>query len=351
MTQDQEIICEIRGAAGVVVLNRPKALNALSLGMVRELARALDAWENDSRVARVVVVSTSEKAFSAGGDIRWLHDCGKTGRHDDMLAFWGEEYILNHRIKTYPKPYVALIDGIVMGGGVGISLHGSHRIAGDRYLFAMPEVGIGFFPDVGATYALPRLPGAFGRFLALTGERIGAADALAVGLATHGVPSARMAELAVALTAPGALDEILAPFATARDPGPLQAESALIAEVFAGETLSDIVEGLKRAAAGGGAFAGKILQTITAKSPTSVAIAFEQMRRGPALDFAEAMRTEYRIVSRIARGHDFYEGVRAVVVDKDQAPRWRPATLDAVRKDDVDAYFASLGADELRLEG
>ncbi|MFJ5370546.1 enoyl-CoA hydratase/isomerase family protein, partial [Bosea sp. CER48] len=168
MTQDQEIICEIRGAAGVVVLNRPKALNALSLGMVRELARALDAWENDPQVTRVVVISTSEKAFSAGGDIRWLHDCGKAGRHEEMLAFWGEEYILNHRIKTYPKPYVALIDGIVMGGGVGISLHGSHRIAGDRYLFAMPEVGIGFFPDVGATYALPRLADGFGRFLALT---------------------------------------------------------------------------------------------------------------------------------------------------------------------------------------
>lgn len=166
MTQDQ-IICEIRGAAGVVVLNRPKALNALSLGMVRELARALDAWENDSG-SPASSSSVPARRRSAGGDIRWLHDCGKTGRHDDMLAFWGEEYILNHRIKTYPKPYVALIDGIVMGGGVGISLHGSHRIAGDRYLFAMPEVGIGFFPDVGATYALPRLPGAFGRFLALT---------------------------------------------------------------------------------------------------------------------------------------------------------------------------------------
>jgi len=351
MTQDQEIICEIRGAAGVVVLNRPKALNALSLGMVRELARALDAWENDPQVTRVVVISTGEKAFSAGGDIRWLYDCGKAGRYEDMLAFWGEEYILNHRIKTYPKPYVALIDGIVMGGGVGISLHGSHRIAGDRYLFAMPEVGIGFFPDVGATYALPRLADGFGRFLALTGERIGAADALSVGLATHGVPSERMAELADALTGRGALDEILAAFSLQRGPGPLQAERTVIADAFGGETLPEVIARLNKAAASGNAFAGKLLQTIATKSPTSVAIAFEQMRRGAGLDFAEAMRTEYRIVSRIARGHDFYEGVRAVVIDKDQAPRWQPATLDAVRQDDIAAYFAPLGAAELRLEG
>jgi enoyl-CoA hydratase len=351
MTQDREIICEIRGAAGVVVLNRPKTLNALSLGMVRELARALDAWENDPQVTRVVVISTSEKAFSAGGDIRWLHDSGKAGQHDAILAFWGEEYILNHRIKTYPKPYVALIDGIVMGGGVGISLHGSHRIAGDRYLFAMPEVGIGFFPDVGATYALPRLEGGFGSFLALTGERVGAADALAAGLATHGVPSERMAELADALTKSGSLDDILAGFTLQRGPGPLHAERAVMADAFTAPTLPEVIARLQRAAEKGSAFAGKLLQTIAVKSPTSVAIAFEQMRRGGSLDFAEAMRTEYRIVSRIARGHDFYEGVRAVVIDKDQAPRWQPATLDEVKQADIDAYFAPLGADELKLEG
>ena len=349
-TQEQEIICEIRGAAGVVVLNRPKALNALSLGMVRELARALDAWENDPQVERVVVISTSEKAFSAGGDIRWLHDSGKAGRHADMLAFWGEEYILNHRIKTYPKPYVSLIDGIVMGGGVGISLHGTHRIAGDRYLFAMPEVGIGFFPDVGATYALPRLPDAFGRFLALTGERVGAADAASVGLATHAVASERMAELANALTGRGGLDDVLAPFAIDRGPGPLEGERATIAGAFGAPTLPEVLQRLRKAAESGSSFAGKLLQTIAVKSPTSVAIAFEQMRRGASLDFAEAMRTEFRIVSRIAHGHEFYEGVRAVVVDKDQAPRWQPPTLEAVRPQDIDAYFAPLGADELRLE-
>jgi enoyl-CoA hydratase len=350
MSQDAEIICEVRGAAGVVLLNRPQALNALSLGMVRELARALDAWEDDPRVTRVVVMSASEKAFCAGGDIRSLHDLGRARRYDEMLAFWGEEYVLNARIKSYPKPYIALIDGIVMGGGVGISLHGSHRIAGERYLFAMPEVGIGFFPDVGATFALPRLPGAAGVYLALTGDRVGAADAVALGLATHAVASGRMAELADALTGRGAIDDILAGFT--QDPGPqkLAAERLTIAECFGAPSLAAILERLQAAATGGSAFAGKLLQTLRAKSPTSLAIAFEQMRRGAGFDFAEAMRTEFRIVSRVARGHDFYEGVRAVVIDKDHAPRWQPATLEAVDPAAIAAYFAPLGADELVLE-
>jgi enoyl-CoA hydratase len=349
MSQDAEIICEVRGAAGVVILNRSKALNALSLGMVRELARALDAWEHDPQVTRVVVTSASEKAFSAGGDIRHLHDLGREGRHAEMLTFWREEYILNARIKSYPKPYVALIDGIVMGGGVGISLHGSHRIAGGRYLFAMPEVGIGFFPDVGATYALPRLPDATGIYLALTGDRIGQADAVALGLATHAVPSERMAELADALAGRGQLEDILAGFVA--DPGPdkLGPSRAVIAACFGAADLAATRERLAARAAAGDAFAAKVVQTMAGKSPTSVAIAFEQMRRGATLDFAEAMRTEFRIVSRIVEGHDFYEGVRAVVIDKDHAPSWRPGTPEAVTEAAVAAYFAPLGATELVL--
>ncbi|KRE17438.1 3-hydroxyisobutyryl-CoA hydrolase [Bosea sp. Root381] len=350
MSQDAEIICELRGAAGVVLLDRPKALNALSLGMVRELARALDAWEHDPRVERVVVMSTSEKAFCAGGDIRALHDLGKAGRHDEMLAFWREEYVLNARIRNYPKPYVALIDGIVMGGGVGISLHGGYRIAGDRFLFAMPEVSIGFFPDVGATYALPRLPDAAGTYLALTGDRVGTADALSIGLATHAVPSARMPELADALTRREALDEILAGFS--HDPGApkLSAARATIAECFGAGSLPELLARLDAAASAGSGFADKVRRTLATKSPTSVAIAFEQMKRGARMDFAEAMRTEFRIVSRVIEGHDFYEGVRAVVVDKDQAPQWRPASIDALDPAAIAAYFAPLGAGELALE-
>ncbi len=346
---DVEIICERRGAAGVVVLDRVKALNALSFGMVRELARALDAWEHDPQVTRVVVTSASEKAFSAGGDIRALHDLGRAGRQAEMLAFWREEYALNARIKSYPKPYIALIDGIVMGGGVGISLHGSHRIAGERYLFAMPEVGIGFFPDVGATHALPRLPDAAGTFLALTGDRVGAADALALGLATHAVPSGRMAELADALTGRTALEDILAGFT--HDPGPrkLQGERAVIARCFGQPSLAGVLAALGQEAAGGSGFAAKALQTIRAKSPTSVAIAFEQMRRGSGLDFAQAMALEFRIVSRVIAGREFYEGVRAVVIDKDNAPRWQPATIEDLDPAAIASYFAPLDADELVL--
>ncbi len=349
MSQETEIICETRGAAGVVILNRPRALNALSHGMVRELARALDMWERDPVVTRIVLTAAGEKAFCAGGDIRALHDLGRAGRQKEMLAFWAEEYVLNSRIKHYAKPYISLIDGIVMGGGVGISLHGSHRVAGDRYLFAMPEVGIGFFPDVGATYALPRVPGSAGIYLALTGDRVGAADALALGLATHAVPSARMTELADALTGRAAVEDILVGFT--HDPGPekLAGERATIAECFGAPDLATVSQRLARKAEEGDSFAAKLLQTLAAKSPTSLAITFEQMRRGAELDFDEAMRTEYRIVSRVARGHDFYEGVRAVVIDKDHAPRWEPASLEAVTATATEAYFAPLGEDELAL--
>ena len=344
-----EIVCERRGVAGVVVLNRPRALNALSLGMVRGLAAALDAWEHDPQVERVVVTSASEKAFSAGGDIRALTELGRAGRFDEALAFWREEYVVNARIQNYPKPYVSLIDGIVMGGGVGISLHGSHRVAGSRYLFAMPEVGIGFFPDVGTTYALPRLPDAAGIHLALTGDRIGQADALSLGLATHAVPSEAMAALAEALTAPGSVEEILGRFAVGPGPGPLDPERATMAACYAPSDLGGVLAALEKAAAAGSAFADKTLRTIRTKSPTSVAIAFRQMKEGAALDFAAAMRLEFRIVSRIVHGHDFYEGVRAVVVDKDNAPRWQPDTIAALDPAAVDAHFAPLGAGELEL--
>src|SRR5918993_2530328 len=213
MAGDAKVLCERRGAAGLVTLNRPQALNAITHGMVLELRRALDAWAADPEVTRVVVTAAGERAFCAGGDVRHLYDLGQTKRYEEALRFWRDEYALNIRIKRYPKPYISLIDGIVMGGGVGVSLHGSHRVAGERYQFAMPEVGIGFFPDVGATYALPRLPGESGTYLALTGERVRAADALALGLATHAGPSAGLGPLLEALVAGDPVEEALAAFA------------------------------------------------------------------------------------------------------------------------------------------
>src|SRR6187397_2066970 len=229
---DGGILFERRGAAGVVTLNRPKALNAVTHAMVRALRAELDRWASDPAVTRIVIMAAGERAFSAGGDIRALYDLGKAGRVDDALQFWRDEYPLNLVIKNYRKPYVALIDGIAMGGGVGVSVHGSHRIAGDRFSFAMPEVGIGFFPDVGATWFLPRMPGELGTYCALTGDRFNAADAIAGGVATHRVPTARFPALLEALYGTGSVDATLAAFSEPAGEGPIAARRSAIDRLF-----------------------------------------------------------------------------------------------------------------------
>lgn len=347
MQDEAEVLCERRGAAGLITLNRPRALNALTLGMVRAMRSALDAWADDPAVTRIVVTAAGGRAFCAGGDIRHLYDLGQAGRREDALEFWREEYALNIRIKRYPKPYVSLIDGLVMGGGVGVSLHGSHRVAGDRYTFAMPEVGIGFFPDVGATYALPRLPGRMGPYLALTGERVARADALALGLATHAVSSAGLSALCEALTMGEEVDALLrAASGVPGDPA-LALHRALIDSCFSAPNVPAVLTALDEAGREGADFAASTAATIRTKSPTSLAIAFEQMRCGGGLSFEEAMRTEFRIVSRVIEGHDFYEGVRAAIIDKDAAPRWRPAALAEVDPATVAGHFEPLGAAEL----
>src|ERR1700752_4725990 len=208
-----DILFERRGAAGIVTLNRPKALNAVTHEMVRALARQLKAWEDDAAVTRVILRAAGERAFSAGGDIRALYEQGRAGHQREMLTFWRDEYPLNAIIKRYPKPYVALIDGIVIGGGVGISVHGSHRVAGDAFGFAMPEVGIGFFPDVGATWFLPRLPGELGTYCGLPGARLDAADAIGCGIATHRVKSTAFPDLIDALCSAVPTEALLGAFA------------------------------------------------------------------------------------------------------------------------------------------
>jgi enoyl-CoA hydratase len=346
---DPEICCETRGRAGLVVLNRPRALNALTHGMVGDLARALEAWERDEAVQAVVLSAAGERAFCAGGDIRVLYDLGRAGRQAEALNFWRDEYRLNIRIKRYPKPYVALIDGLVMGGGVGVSLHGSHRVAGDRYSFAMPEVGIGFFPDVGATYALPRLPGEVGAYLALTGARVGPDDAVAFGLATHAVPSAAMAGVSERLVAGEPVDIVLANVSRSVAAGPIARERAVIDRCFGADAVVEIVRRLDEAGRDGSAFAAETAAAIATKSPTSLALALAQMRRGAALSFEAAMAAEYRIVSRVVAGHDFYEGVRATIIDKDGAPAWRPSRLEDVDAGRIEAHFESLGSNELEI--
>jgi enoyl-CoA hydratase len=348
--KSSDILLERRGAAGLITLNRPHALNAVSLAMVRALARQLAEWEADPAVTRVIVTSNDTRAFSAGGDLRALYDLGRAGRYDEALGYFREEYALNARIKRYRKPYVALIDGIVMGGGVGISVHGSHRVAGDKFRLAMPEVSIGFFPDVGATWFLPRLPGRLGTYCALTGERLGAADAVAAGVATHRVASAQFPDLIEALCGADPVDASLAAYAQPAADGSVARRRA-IDTLFKGNGVEDILAALDAEGAGSGAdaaFASATAALIRTKSPTSLKIALAQMQRGSALDFAECMRTEFRIVSRVVHGHDFYEGVRAVIIDKDQAPRWQPSRLAAVSAEDVERHFAPL-ASELEL--
>jgi enoyl-CoA hydratase len=349
MDESLQVVCERQGEAGLITLNRPRALNALSLTMVRDMRCALDAWANDPAMTRVVVQGTGEKAFCAGGDIRQLTETLRSGVREEALAFWREEYQLNILIKRYPKPYVSLIDGIVMGGGVGISLHGSHRVAGERYLFAMPEVGIGFFPDVGATYALPRLPGQTGMYLALTGDRVKRADALMLGLATHSVASADMDALRQALIAGEPVEAALAKFAADPGPAPLEAEKAVIDSCFSAKSVAAILQRLDEAASRGSEFASRTAAGMRAKSPTSLCLAFEQVRRGGSLSFEEAMRTEFRIASRVAEGQDFYEGVRALLIEKDNQPRWQPASLDAIDRETIEHHFASLGDRDLEI--
>ena len=348
MDTEPDILFERRGAAGLVTLNRPQALNAVTHAMVRALAEKLAEWASDPAVTRVVVTAAGERAFSAGGDLRALYDLGRAGRYDEALTYWRDEYRLNALIKHYRKPYISLIDGVVMGGGAGISIHGSHRVAGDRFRFAMPEVGIGFFPDVGATWFLPRLPGGLGTYCALTGERLDAAGGVGAGLATHRVSSARGPELIEGLCGSVSVDALLGAFAEPAGEGALIGRRTAIDRLLKSNRIEDILAALDTEAPAEGAdaaFARATAASIRSKSPTSLKVALAQLRRGRVLDFEACMRLEFRIVSRLARGHDFYEGIRAVIIDKDQTPRWQPATLEAVSAADVERHFAPLPAE------
>ncbi|QPC44897.1 enoyl-CoA hydratase/isomerase family protein [Kaustia mangrovi] len=335
---EAEVLFETRGRAGIVTLNRPKALNALTLDMIREIHPVLERWAGDDRIGHVIVRAAGEKAFCAGGDIRKLYDWGREG-HAIFLRFYWEEYRLNAAIKRFPKPYVALLDGITMGGGVGLSVHGSHRVASERLTFAMPETGIGLFPDVGGTYFLPRCPGETGLYLGLTGARLKVADALHAGIATHHVPSDRLDALTDALCATGDVDATVGDFCAEAGDAPLVGLREKIDRHFGRDSVEAILESLD---ADGGDWAENTAETVRGKSPTSLAIAYRQLREGAEKGFEDCMRLEYRIVNRIFRGHDFYEGIRAVVIDKDLAPRWDPPVLEAVDPNDIARYFAPL---------
>ena len=340
----EDVLFELRGHAGVITLNRPKALNALNHDMVIAMARQLSVWEIDDRVRHVVIKGAGEKAFCAGGDIRNLYDARQEGKADGLSDFFMDEYRLNARIKAYPKPYVALIDGIVMGGGVGVSVHGSHRVGTSNMLFSMPEVGIGFFPDVGGTYFLPRMPKSTGIYCALSAGRLKLADALATGVLTHAIDRERLAELETTLERETDVDALLSRFAV--DPGAseLLGRSEKVDRIFGANSVAEILTLLDEEADD---WSSKVASIIRSKSPTSVLIAFEQMRRGAELDFNGCMHLEFRIVNEILRQHDFYEGVRAIIVDKDQSPKWSPPSLEEVDSAALAAYFEEPGCGDL----
>ena len=332
----EEVLFEIVGKSGIITLNRPDALNALTLNMVRLMKPVLADWATRDAVENIVIEGAGEKGFCAGGDIRALHDWGKAGA-PEATGFYREEYQLNRTIKTFPKPYIALIDGITMGGGVGVSVHGSHRVATERTMFAMPETGIGLLPDVGGTYFLPRLPGETGAWLVLTGARLRGADSFAAGVATHFAAAENIENLKAELARGGDVDAILAAHHAEPEGATLPVLQADIDRLFKGDSVAEIVTALE---ADGSDWALKQAAAIATKSPTSAAVALRQMRDGINADFDTCMRIEMRAVTRIMAQADFYEGVRATILEKDGAPNWTP-------QQDINAIFAPLGDDEL----
>lgn len=339
-----EILTRVETGLGVITLNRPKAIHALNKGMCEAMIAALLGWRDDPAVKSVLIDHAGERGFCAGGDIRMIAESG-AGDASEAKAFFRAEYRLNHLLFDYPKRVTALVDGIVMGGGVGISEPADVRIATERTTYAMPETGIGLFPDVGGGWFLPRLPGQTGVWLALTGARLKAADTVALGIHTHFTPSDQMEALKTALIAEPADPKAVADrFAADPGPSPLDEHRAAIDRLFGHDTVEAIFAALE---ADGSEWALKQLSILKTKSPQSMKVSLRQIRTGAGLgSFAENMAMEYRLGGRVVRTHDFQEGVRAVIVDKDNAPKWSPSDLAGVTDAQLDALFAPLPADE-----
>jgi enoyl-CoA hydratase/carnithine racemase len=344
MDADNDIRFERQGKAGIITLNRPKALNAVTHAMVLALAAKLPEWEADDAV-KVVIIKGEGRAFSAGGDILDIYRAGQAGK--PQVQFFADEYRLNAALRRFRKPYVALIDGIVMGGGVGVSFHGSHRVMGEKALFAMPEVGIGFFPDVGGSFILSRIKGGYGMYLGLTGARIGPGDALHAGLATHAVKSADLAAVEAAIVETGDPAKVLKQVCIVPERSLNEAQMVAVNHHFTRGTLADLIESLRQAAESGDGFAAATLETLQKRSPTSLHVAFRQIAYGEMLEMDDCMKMEFRILNRMLAGHDFYEGIRAAVIDKGDTPKWRPATIAEIDESAIEAYFAPLPGGEL----
>jgi enoyl-CoA hydratase len=325
MQDEQTVIARRDGRVGRIVLNRPQALNALDLAMIRACTRALTEWRDDPHVHGVVIEGAGDRAFCAGGDVRALRQYELDGEHHNAETFFLEEYELNLMIATYPKPYVALIDGICMGGGIGLSVHAPYRVATEHAAFAMPETAIGFFPDIGATFFLPRLPGEIGTYLGLTGLRMQGADAVHAGLATHFTPRAELPALSHALAedGPAALGCHAAPLPAFS----LASQRAAIDRCFGADSMREIVQRLE---ASGDEWAARTLAALRAVSPSALCWTLEALRRGANLTLPQCQSAELALTRTTMRHPDFAEGVRAMVVDKDRKPRWQPARIEEV---------------------
>lgn len=345
MTDDIHIRKE--GRAGRITLNRPKALNALTYEMCLAIEAALDAWRDDDAVALVLIDATGDKAFCAGGDIQQLYDTGRAGDFAYGRRFWADEYRLNAKIAEYPKPYVALMQGFVMGGGVGISCHGSHRVTCESTQIAMPECGIGLVPDVGGSLLLARAPGRLGEYLGITGARMGPNDATHAGFSDTYIPQLKWPALTAALIETGD-PTVIAAQAETPPPGTLTALAPQIDAHFAGETLRDIVTALR---SGDSAFARDTLKGLSRNAPLSMACSVEMIHRlrGPAATIRRALGLEYRFTWRAMEKGDFLEGIRAAIIDRDRAPQWRH-TLDTLPDIAVAQMLLPLGKDALTFE-
>jgi len=335
-----DVLCEVEGKVGRLRLNRPKALHALSLAMCQAMIDALLAWRDNPAIELIMIDHAEGRGFCAGGDIRMLAESGATDGKD-AARFFFVEYQLNHLLFTYPKPVVAFMDGITMGGGVGISQPARYRVATERTVYAMPESGIGLFPDVGGGWYLSRLPGRTGAYLALTGARIDGAESFALGLATHYLASAELDQVKAALiAAPGEIEAVLKRNRTEPPSAAILDHRSDIDRLFASDRLEDVFTAL---AADQSEWAQNQLATLKGKSPQTCKVSLRELAESLKLDnFADEMRMEYRVAVRICRRADFIEGVRALIVDKDNNPRWNPATPEQVTQEMVDTAFAPL---------
>jgi enoyl-CoA hydratase len=347
---EPDLIARREGAAGVIKLNRPKAINAVTLEMFREVDRALDRFAADPAVGLILLEGAGERGLCAGGDIRALYESSKA-RGDLGKILWREEYILNARIAKFEKPYVAFMDGIVMGGGVGLSAHSSHRVVTDRTKLAMPEVGLGFFPDVGGTWLLSHAPGEIGTYFGLTGQTMNGPDAVYAGFSDAVVPSGKLPELREALTklragvSKAEVTSLIDSFATGETAGPVSALCPQIDRWFAHDRMQDIFNALER---DGSELAQSTLHTLNEKSPRGMVVTLKLLRLArESSSLEESLVREYRAALEVFASDDFREGVRAAVIDKDRSPRWSPPRIEDVTPEMLAPYFASLGNDEL----